>query len=57
VIAVAGGVAKTAAIRAVLRGHAITSLVTDADVASGLLARDAPADSSGRLESRRGGAG
>jgi len=36
-----------------LRGHAITSLVTDSEVAAGLLARDAPADSSGRLGSRR----
>jgi len=57
VIAVAGGAAKTAAIRAVRRGQAITSLVTDADVASSLRARDAPADSSGRLGSRRAGAG
>jgi DNA-binding transcriptional regulator LsrR (DeoR family) len=52
VIAIAGGVAKTAAIRSVLRGHAITSLVTDADVASRLLAREAPADYSGRLRGR-----
>jgi len=41
VIAVAGGVAKTAAIRAVLRGQAITSLVTDADVASSPACPDA----------------
>jgi DNA-binding transcriptional regulator LsrR (DeoR family) len=40
VIAVAGGVAKTDAIGSVLRGRAVTAVVTDADVARRLLARE-----------------
>jgi hypothetical protein len=42
VIAVAGGRAKTAAIRAVLAGGFVTSLVTDATVATELLSGVAP---------------
>jgi DNA-binding transcriptional regulator LsrR (DeoR family) len=42
VIAVAGGRAKTAAIRAVLAGGFVTSLVTDATVATELLHGVAP---------------
>jgi len=37
---VAGGVAKTDAIRSVLRGRAVTAVVTDADVARRLLAQE-----------------
>jgi DNA-binding transcriptional regulator LsrR (DeoR family) len=40
VIAVAGGVAKTDAIGSVLRGRAVTAVVTDADVARRLLAQE-----------------
>jgi hypothetical protein len=36
----AGGVAKTDAIRSVLRGRAVTGVVTDADVTRRLLAQE-----------------
>jgi DNA-binding transcriptional regulator LsrR (DeoR family) len=42
VIAVAGGEAKTEALRAVLRGRAVTSVVTDSAVAATLLAQEPP---------------
>lgn len=42
VIAVAGGEAKTEALRAVLRGRAVNSVVTDAAVAATLLAEEPP---------------
>jgi DNA-binding transcriptional regulator LsrR (DeoR family) len=42
VIAVAGGEAKTGALRAVLRGRVVTSLVTDSAVAARLLAQEPP---------------
>jgi DNA-binding transcriptional regulator LsrR (DeoR family) len=42
VIAVAGGEAKTEALRAVLRGRAVTSVVTDSAVATTLLAQEPP---------------
>lgn len=41
VVAVAGGAAKATALRSVLRGRAVTSVVTDADVARALLVGDA----------------
>lgn len=42
VIAVAGGEPKTEALRAVLRGRAVTSVVTDTAVAARLLAQEPP---------------
>ncbi|GAB3141512.1 sugar-binding domain-containing protein [Amycolatopsis stemonae] len=42
VIAVAGGEAKTEALRSVLRGRAVTSVVTDSAVAAALLADEPP---------------
>lgn len=42
VIAVAGGEPKTDAMRAVLRGQAVTSVVTDSAVATKLLAQEPP---------------
>jgi DNA-binding transcriptional regulator LsrR (DeoR family) len=42
VIAVAGGEPKTEALRAVLRGRAVTSVVTDSAVAANLLAQEPP---------------
>jgi len=42
VIAVAGGVSKVGAIASILKGNAVTSLVTDAAVATRLLEREPP---------------
>ncbi len=42
VIAVAGGEAKTEAVRAALRGRAVTTVVTDSAVAAKLLAQEPP---------------
>lgn len=52
VIAIAGGTAKTRAVRSVLRGRAVTSVVTDSEVAAQLLAEDPPTKQPGRIRRR-----
>ncbi|WP_432164562.1 sugar-binding transcriptional regulator [Streptomyces sp. bgisy031] len=52
VIAVAGGEAKTDALRAVLRGRAVTSLITDSTVAARLLSEEPPTERSRRQSTR-----
>lgn len=54
VMGVAGGVGKTAAIRAVLRSGLLSSLVTDVHVARRLLADDTPDDTAGPAPSTPG---
>jgi len=53
VVAVAGGPAKAPALRSVLRGRAVTSVVTDADVARELLTGDAELLPPARRRARR----